>query len=71
MFERLKDLGKRDPERRAARKQRRADRAARRGERGSFDPDRDRAVLDAGARHYGGMSGGIDPGGGGSFGGGN
>ena len=71
MFERLKGLGKRDPERVAARKQRRADRAARRAERkGTINPERDAAMLDAGARHYGGMAGGIDPGaGGGPFGG--
>ena len=67
MFEWLKDLGRRDPERAAEPAQQRADRKARRG-RKSFDAERGAADLDAEARHYSShQSGNI---GGGNIGGG-
>jgi len=70
MFEWLKDLGRRDPERAAERAEQRADRRARRG-RKNIDGERSAADLDAEARHYSSVHGGTVGGnmGGGPFGG--
>jgi hypothetical protein len=63
MFERLKDLRRRDPDQAAARAQRRADRKARRAERKDPTFERGAADAEAQARHYGNL--GRDGGGGG------
>ena len=70
MFEWLKDLGRRDPERAAEWAEQRADRKARRG-RTSFNAERSAADLEAEARHYSSAQSGHVGGnlGGGPFGG--